>query len=71
MMVRCKFKCVTASPDPSPYTASFEPVYGGSEENDQFFAATPGGSISLSVIRGQHFEPGKEYYVDFTPAGGN
>jgi len=50
---------------------SLSPVYSGSEENKQFFAATPGGSIMLHVVNEKGmavFEEGKEYYVDFTPA---
>lgn len=70
MKTRCKFRCTAASPKTAagPYSASFEPVYGGSLENERFFAATPGGAISLSVMGTQHFEAGREYYVDFTPA---
>lgn len=47
------------------------PVYGNSEENKQFFAATPSGRIELGILNpeaGQAFELGKEYYVTFTQA---
>jgi hypothetical protein len=47
------------------------PVYSGSEENKQFFAATPGGNLSLNVLNQSaldQFEQGKEYYLDFTKA---
>jgi len=47
------------------------PVTSGSEENDQFYASTPGGSIELATINpeaGNHFKLGAEYYVDFTAA---
>lgn len=67
MTVRAKFNC-TSNTDGN---VSFQPVYGGSPENDKFFAATPGGSISLSVVNkpaAESFEVGKPYYVDFTPA---
>ena len=47
------------------------PVYGGSEENEKYFAATPGGKLTLCVLN-QHaadqLEVGKEYYLDLTPA---
>jgi len=42
-----------------------------SEENKQFFASTPSGQITLSILRPEAvtwFEKGKKYYVDFTSA---
>ncbi len=70
MVTRCKFRCTSATPKDGagPHTASFTAVTSGSPENEQFFSATPGGSLSLSVVRQQHFEVGKEYYLDITPA---
>jgi hypothetical protein len=65
--VRAKFTCTGNQGG----QIALVPVYSGSEENEQFYAATPGGSISLSVVNEKaipHFVPGKEYYVDFTPA---
>jgi hypothetical protein len=74
-MVRAKFTCTTVSKslhwDGSKrflYTANLTPVTTGSDENKSFFAATPSGSISLGSFLEDAFEPGKEYYVDFTPA---
>lgn len=46
-------------------------VTGQSGENQQFFLATPVGRIELSVTNPDavgFFQPGKSYYVDFTPA---
>jgi hypothetical protein len=72
MTVRCKFKCITASPkiegDGATHSATFDPVYTGSDENKEFFRYTPGGHLRLDVVTQQHFEPGKEYYIDITPA---
>lgn len=58
-------------------TITLHPVGGGqggeSEENQAFYAATPGGSITLSVVNAAaatQFRLGGEYYVDFTPAEG-
>jgi len=72
---RAKFKCVgvekTTHWDSSKgflYKAKFNAVTGKSEENESFFAATPSGSIEISTMREDHFEVGKNYYVDFSPA---
>lgn len=54
------------------HTVKLMPVSGGSEENQRFYAATPGGSIDLSVVSeqvGNNFGIGEEFYVDFTKAG--
>jgi len=79
-MIRAKFKCQSVTkalgwnrgPDqpvaPFLYTAKFVPVVGDSDENKRFWAATPSGQIELSSILPDAFEPGKSYYVDFTPA---
>lgn len=70
--VRCKFKCsrVATATDGAgtQHEAEFHAVYNGSPENQQFFKYTPGGSLKVSVTREQHFEAGKEYYLDITPA---
>lgn len=42
-------------------------VTDGSEENKAYWAATPAGSINLSVLNPEaEFEAGAEYYVEFT-----
>jgi hypothetical protein len=49
----------------------FSPVYSGSEENKQFFAATPGGSFQFYTVNkaaADQFEMGKEYYFDIFAA---
>ncbi len=68
-MVRAKFVCSFV--DVVNKTVHMSPVYTGSEENKQFFAATPGGVITLYCLNEMalsKFETGKEYYVDFNPA---
>ena len=35
-------------------------------ENEAFWVATPSGSIKLSTLRADHFEVGRDYYIDFT-----
>lgn len=52
-------------------TIKLMPVNGSSEENKQFFASTPSGSIELGVVNpeaGKYFELNQEYYIDFTKA---
>jgi hypothetical protein len=73
--VRAKFKCAGVEKvvgwngsAPFHYTAKFQVVSNGSEENQQFFAATPGGQLSLTTLKDDFFDVGKEYYVDITPA---
>lgn len=47
------------------------PVYSGSDENKEFFAATPGGQIALYTVNEAafaQFENGAEFYIDFTKA---
>ena len=46
-------------------------VYEGSDENKKYFRYTPNGKIVLGILNAEAaemFEPGKEYYVDFTLA---
>jgi len=50
------------------YQAEFSVVSQGSEEDDKFFAATPGGNLTLSTMAVDAFEAGKDYYVDLTLA---
>ena len=70
-MTRAKFKCnevtkrIGWGENPIMYGASFRVVQGDNEENKTFFASTPGGTIEMTTIREDHFEVGKEYYVDF------
>lgn len=45
--------------------------YEGSDENKEFFASTPSGSITMVIVNpeaSKGFVVGKEYYVDFTEA---
>lgn len=50
------------------YNYRFQAVTSGSEENKDFFASTPSGSIELTAVRDDLFELMKEYYLDFTLA---
>jgi hypothetical protein len=77
MATRCKFVCNFKSQQPQGDSAvsylQFSPVYSGSEENKQFFAATPGGSLQFYTVNANAaagFEQGKEYYIDIFAADG-
>jgi hypothetical protein len=68
-MVRAKFRCNKNEGGTVEMTAVVE----GSEENRSFFSATPNGQLTLHIVREEtasHFEVGKEYYLDLTPAEG-
>lgn len=74
-MTRAKFLCYSVTKSKHwdgtrryLYTASLNPVTSGSDENKSFFTSTPTGSITLGSFSEDLFEPGKEYFVDFTEA---
>lgn len=70
--VRAKFKVQSVTESEGGLkTANLTPVTSGSPENEQFFKWTPGGQIQLGTINptaAEQFTPGRQFYVDFTPA---
>lgn len=76
MTVRAKFKVTSTtqrehwdSQKGRIHEIELQPVIGGSQENEKFYAATPGGMVKLQTVSheaGQQFELGAEYYLDFT-----
>lgn len=75
LVTRCKFQCVSvrkykgwSGTPPFVYEYEFQAVTGNSEENKLFFASTPSGSLKIGAVREDIFEPGHEYYLDFTIA---
>lgn len=70
-MTRCKVVCtntnsiVNGSKDVI-HNAELVPVIDGSPENKEFFKWTPSGGFKINTTNRQHFEAGKQYYVDFT-----
>jgi len=73
-MVRCKFRCHYQekyyNKDTGELTGALikmSPVYSGSEENKQFFNATPSGEINFYSVNPavvEEIQEGEEYYVD-------
>lgn len=56
---------------PNLKTIKLSPVTSGSEENKNFYASSPSGSIELGTINAEaaaSFEIGAEYYVTFDKA---
>lgn len=74
-MVRCKFKCTSSrkyqgwnGDGKFFYEYEMNAVSSGSDENKEFFASTPSGSLKVSAVASDLFEPGQEYYLDITKA---
>ena len=63
--VRAKFICDSVEEQGDGFNAKFSAVMDGSEENESFFDATPWGTLEIGTVRDDHFESGKEYYLDF------
>ncbi len=78
LTARCKFTCSSVTKRLSNtwdrdqgksitrvvYDAKFFAVSSGSPENDQFFASTPAGELSVQTYREDLFVPGQDYYLD-------
>lgn len=70
-MTRVKFRVASLTKYQDYSAVALDPVTAGSEENNRFFKYTPGGRIEMNVINHDaltEFEPGTEFYVDFTKA---
>lgn len=73
MSTRAKFTCqaktIRGTGENQQNTFEFTPVTGGSDENKSFWKWTPSGSLTLGCVNPSvNFEPGKDYYLDITPA---
>lgn len=72
--VRAKFTCNAKIPFGSTTTVVFYPVYSSdpASENKAFSDATPAGQLQMVIQNDKPalaaFEPGKNYFLDFTPA---
>ena len=74
MAVRAKFTVVSITDRGNPTkTVCLEPRYDAAIPEDQrFCAATPWGSMEMSIDNpsaAEQFKIGQAFYVDFTPAG--
>ncbi len=68
-MVRAKFMCISKKQDINGFEIIFSPVVSGSPENAEFFKWTPYGELKMGTVNpsaAAEFEPGKEYFLDFT-----
>ena len=70
--VRAKFICESVENFKFSKTAKLRAVHGTESENADFTKYTPNGTIQISITEdapaSNVFEPGKNYYVDFTEA---
>ncbi len=73
-MVRAKFVCSENKQTADGNVIRFYATTGDDNpesENSKFFKYTPAGEVVLQTVNeeaAKQFEPGKAYYVDFTPA---
>lgn len=73
MTVRAKFKVEKVTRHSGgAVTVELWAVTSGSEENKSFWKYTPSGKLEMNMNAGttaaDQFEPGQEYYLDFTLA---
>lgn len=71
MTIRAKFRVDERAERTNGGKVTLAPVIDGSEENKKFFMYTPYGKIEMGTINEdaiKEFTPGREFYVDFTPA---
>ena len=71
MSVRAKVYCDGIEGNAVKFSTVYEPDASKDTENARFPKATPWGEIRLGIDNPaalEQFEPGKTYYVDFSPA---
>ena len=71
MSVRAKFKVVSRTQLEKGYVVKLQAVSSGSDENKTFFMRTPTATVDMQAVAdavAAKFDPGTEFYVDFTPA---
>ena len=71
MAVRAKVTCNGIEGNAVTFSTVYEPDAAKDAENARFTQATPWGEIKMGIDNPaalEQFQPGKSYYVDFTPA---
>ncbi|HBR1944564.1 TPA: hypothetical protein MAO59_005222 [Klebsiella pneumoniae] len=73
MSVRAKFQCNSINKASDNFTAVVHliAVTTGSAENESWSKYTPSGQLQMVISNPavfEHFEQGKEYYIDIQPA---
>lgn len=69
MTVRAKFFVTQKEHHGNSDLIRLSAVVSGSDENKQFFYATPSGSVEMYTVNpeaGEQFNVGDEFYIDFT-----
>ncbi|OCK53186.1 hypothetical protein BA768_01125 [Chryseobacterium sp. CBo1] len=68
--VKAKFKCEAVTNFETAKEVKLSAVYGTSEENKDFSKYTPSGHLSIRIDNeteaSTYFEPGSEYYLEFS-----
>jgi antitoxin component YwqK of YwqJK toxin-antitoxin module len=71
-MIRAKFVCESTAESYGNEQVTLRAVYGNGEANKEWSQWTPNGQCMLTISNPEakgKFEQGKEYFLDFTPAG--
>lgn len=69
-MVRAKVICNSLEGNEVKFSTVYEPDAAKDSENARFTQATPSGEIRMGIdnpAAREQFQPGKAYYVDFSP----
>lgn len=69
--MRAKFKCTSVEKFETCVEANLMTDYGASKEDQEFNNSTPAAELSITIDKKSaisFFEPGKFYFLDFTPA---
>ena len=69
--MRAKFHCTSIKKYQGSSEVELTTQYSDSKEDNQFSQATPSGDLKMMIDNPEakdYFIPGKDYYLDFTPA---